>query len=97
MAYRLSRKAEDDILEVFRSGVERFGLHQADRYHAQLETTFQFLGDNPLAARERPEIMPPVRVHPIGSHLIVYTLDDRDEVLILRIRHANEGWQQGAD
>jgi plasmid stabilization system protein ParE len=48
-------------------------------------------------ARECHEIVPPVRIHPIGSHLIVCTLDDHGEILILRVRHGHEDWQWDAD
>ncbi len=97
MAYRLSRKAEEDILDVFLYGAEQFGLSQAAHYQGQLEKTFDFLADNPRIARERHEIAPPVRIHPIGSHLIVYTLDDHGEILIVRVRHGHEDWQWDAD
>ncbi|MDZ4376063.1 MAG: hypothetical protein U1C74_32180 [Phenylobacterium sp.] len=39
-----------------------FGLVQADRYLASLKSTFEFLGQFPLAARERPELSPSVRI-----------------------------------
>ena len=41
--YRLSRKAEEDILAIFAIGVREFGLDQAERYHADLEDAFHFL------------------------------------------------------
>lgn len=94
MSYRLSRKAEEDIIAIFLHGVEQFGLHQAERYHDLLEKTFRFLADNPEAARERPEIVPPVRLHPIESHLVVYTIDDNGDLFVVRVRHGREDWQR---
>jgi toxin ParE1/3/4 len=44
-------------------------------------------------ARERLEITPPVRIHPFRSHLIVYIVDDNNDVFIVRIRHEHEDWQ----
>ena len=93
MAYILSRKAEEDIIGVFLSGVTLFGLEQAEHYHGQLEGCFRFLADNPKAARERIEISPPVRIHPIGSHIVIYRIVDADDVFIIRVRHAHEDWQ----
>ena len=69
--YRLSRKAEEDIIAIFMYGVSQFGIQQAERYHDLLERTFQFLAENPEAARERVEITPAVRVHPIESHIVI--------------------------
>lgn len=91
MTYRLSRKAEDDIIQIFVDGAADFGLARAERYHAGLERSLSFLAEHPRAARERTEINPPVRVHPYGSHVIVYVLDAVG-VLILRVRHGREDW-----
>ncbi len=92
MAYKLTRKAEDDIIEVYLEGYALFGEAQAEAYHGALEQVFEFLSDNPRAARERTEITPPVRCHPHGSHIIIYLIQDNSDVLILRVRHAREDW-----
>ena len=90
--YTLSRKAEEDIIDIFLWGVEQFGLPQAEHYHTLLEKSFEFLAENPMAAHLRTEITPPVRVHPIESHIIVYTVDEKDEIFIIRVRHGCEDW-----
>lgn len=90
--YRLSRKAEEDIIAIFMYGVSQFGIEQAERYHHLLERTFQFLAENPEAARDRVEITPPVRVHPIESHIVIYTIDEDGDVFIIRVRHGHEDW-----
>jgi toxin ParE1/3/4 len=92
MSYRLSRKAEDDLIQIYVAGTRGFGAAQAERYYAGLETAFAFLADYPQAARERVEILPPVRIHPYRSHVIVYVVDD-EGVLILRVRHGREDWE----
>lgn len=68
-----------------------FGLAQAERYHARLQRTFELLADNPEMARERPELSPPARIHPCGSHIVIYVVHD-DGVLIVRVRHGREDW-----
>jgi toxin ParE1/3/4 len=92
MAYWLSRAAEQDILALFVYGVEAFGEAQAEQYHDQIENSFQFLADNPYAARERTEIVPPVRMHPVGAHIAVYLVEPSGDILILRVRHRRESW-----
>ncbi|MEQ8747706.1 type II toxin-antitoxin system RelE/ParE family toxin [Pyruvatibacter sp.] len=92
MAYKLTQKAEDDIIAVYLEGYALFGEAQADTYHAALEQVFRFLSDNPRAARERTEINPPVRCHPHGAHIIIYLIEESGDVLILRVRHAREDW-----
>lgn len=91
MGYRLTRKAEDDLIAIYRTGAEEFGVGQAERYFAALEEAFGFLAAYPRAARERREINPPVRAHLHKSHLIVYLIQG-DDILILRVRHAREDW-----
>jgi toxin ParE1/3/4 len=91
MAYSLSQQAEEDIINIYITGAELFGLTQARYYHQQLTTTFQFLADNPHAAPEREEISPPVRMHPVGSHLVIYQAE-ADDIFIIRVRHAHEDW-----
>jgi toxin ParE1/3/4 len=33
-----------------------------------------------------------VRVHPCGSHIIIYTVNKAGGVLIVRVRHGREDW-----
>jgi len=93
MSYVLSRKAEEDVIGIFKTGIELFGLSQAELYHEQLGQCFRFLAENPLAAYERLEILPPVRIHPIGSHLVIYRVEENGTVFIIRVRHGHEDWQ----
>lgn len=91
MAYRLSRKAEEDIIQIYVTGVAEFGLDQAEGYHEGLERTFEFLSDFPLAAPERPELGRGSRIHHYKSHIVVYRVDGLD-IFIQRVRHALEDW-----
>ena len=93
MSYKLSVKAEEDLIHAYREGVRMFGTTQAEKYYVGMERVFQFLSETPKAARERTEISPPVRVHPYQSHIIVYLIDDKGDILILRIRHSREDWE----
>ena len=93
MGHRLTRKAAEDLRRIYAEGIEHFGAPQAARYHERFRRMFELIAQNPQIARERPELSPPVRVHPCGSHVIVYILDDSGEVLILRVRHGREDWQ----
>ena len=92
MTYRLSQKASDDIIGIYFQGFSLFGADQADQYHYELETVFELLANNPKMARERDEITPPVRIHPHKAHLIIYIIDENNDILILRVRHAHEDW-----
>nr|WP_255699324.1 type II toxin-antitoxin system RelE/ParE family toxin [Luteimonas sp. Y-2-2-4F] len=90
----MSRKAEEDVIAIFVHGARQFGLHQAERYHDLLDRAFGFLADNPEAGRERTEITPAVRMHPVESHIVLYKVDESGDLLILRVRHSREDWLQ---
>ncbi|MGP9822163.1 type II toxin-antitoxin system RelE/ParE family toxin [Salinarimonas sp. NSM] len=92
MPWRLTKKAEDDLVRVVRESRTLFGSPHAEAYARGLHKSFDFLAEHPKAAREREDIVPPVRVHPFRSHLIVYRILEGGEVAIIRIRHAREDW-----
>jgi toxin ParE1/3/4 len=92
MGYRLTRRAAADIRHIYAEGLRLFGSAQAERYHARLARVFDLLADNPELARERTELSPPVRIHPCGSHLVVYVIEADGGILIVRVRHRREDW-----
>lgn len=92
MAFKLTNAAESDLISIYLAGAETFGNAQADAYHAELGRLFEALADNPRMARERTEFKPPVRIHPHKAHVIIYTIDAGNDVLIIRIRHGREDW-----
>ena len=92
MTYRLSREADEDIVRIYIEGIRMFGPLQADAYHAALGSCFELLAANPRMARERHELSPPVRVHPFKAHLVIYSVVEDGEVLIVRVRHGHEDW-----
>lgn len=93
MAYSLTRKAADDISNIYMQGVELFGVPQAERYHAEMKQKFDLIADNPHIARMRNEFNPPVYIYSYHSHIIIYTVDKNSDISILRIRHGREDWK----
>jgi len=89
--YDLSRAADRDLVNLYLWGAERFGPDRAEQYIEGLTTLFELLAGHPAMACELRQFDPPVRVHPFGSHVIVYKVQD-DRILIVRIRHAREDW-----
>ena len=95
MAIEFSRAAEGDLLGIFLYGIEKHGLARAERYKSRLNRSFQTLSDNPKIARLRQEITPPVRVYPAQKHMVVYTIaEDGETILVLRVRHHRENWTE---
>ena len=62
MRYRLSRRAEEDLIEIYVAGVQAFGVTQAERYQDAVESAFDLITEFPEIARERSEFDPRVRI-----------------------------------
>lgn len=92
MTWRLSREAEEDLIGIWLEGFETFGPAQADKYQDGLGAAFALLAEFPELARERTELTPPLRVHPFGSHLILYLIRPAGSVFVVRVRHKREDW-----
>ena len=92
MAFTLSQQAEQDLIDIFITGAKQFGIAQAKRYHLQFKNTFEFLAAHPQAAPLRTEIEAPVRIHPTGSHLVIYQQMVDSSIFIIRICHSHEDW-----
>tara|TARA_R110002051_G_scaffold23713_1_gene59519 strand:+ start:830 stop:1141 length:312 start_codon:yes stop_codon:yes gene_type:complete len=97
---RISTDADDDLAHLYRQGVGLFGVLQADRYIDELLAALDLISTFPRMARLRHDIDPPVWAYPFKAHVILYDIDDHGDVLVVRIRHAHEDWQEtsaGAD
>lgn len=90
----LSDDADRDLEDIYRQGAAMFGLAQADHYIDGLLDTLDLIAGFPGVARLRDEITPPVRAYPHVSHMILYDIDERGDVLVVRIRHAHENWTE---
>ena len=88
---RLTPAARSDLRAIYREGVRQFGEAQARRYLNTLTAELRFIGEFPLAVRLREEFIPPLRIHPVSAHVIIFVVTD-DEVHITRIRHGREDW-----
>lgn len=86
--YRLTQRADNDLLDIFVFGIEQFGTRQAKAYQAELEHSFALLAENPRMGREAKTVSDGVRRHESGSHVVLYEQADFG-VLILAILHAS--------
>ncbi len=81
--------AEADLSDIWRHGAATWGVEQAERYADGLFAVFDLLAEFPELSRERGEFRPPVRIHPSGSHLVIYRPEGQG-VEIIRILHAHQ-------
>lgn len=91
MRLRLSRQADEDLIVIYAYGVSTFGTAQAELYFSELAATLELISRTPFMAREYRELKPPVRMHPHGRHLIVYTTET-EGVFVVRILDNRRDW-----
>ncbi len=84
--FRLSRRAEADLLSIGEFTIHEWGISQAARYLNELETCCQMLADNLALGRACDYIRPGLRRHEHGKHVLFYR-QERDGVVISRILH----------
>jgi toxin ParE1/3/4 len=96
MQVRKTFLADEDLINVLIYGCQNFGAVKAENYFEEINRTFWFLAENPLACPEYAEFEPPVRIHPHGKHLIVYRIE-KDYILIIRVLHNRTNVAQQLD
>lgn len=82
--YKLTRKAEIDLAEMYEYGIETFGLKQAKGYLLGIHDLFQVLADNLNLGRDASEFLFSLKRFSYKSHTIFYLATDID-ILIVRI------------
>lgn len=88
---RLADRAEADLASIWLYGVTTWSVPRADRYLTELGELFDLLSEHPEIARLRRDTNPPVRVHPHGSHVVIFR-EPPVTVEILRVVHARSDW-----
>jgi toxin ParE1/3/4 len=88
--YHKTRRADEDLKEIYRYTRRMWGRAQAVRYIHGLEQRFRVLADNPLAGIAREDLQPPgLRSFVHGSHVVFYQQQPYG-VLIVRVLHGQQ-------
>lgn len=85
-AFRFSRRAESDLVEIIRYTLNRWGEDQAIRYIDGLEACCEQLACNPALGRVCDDIRADLRRMEHGRHVVFYR-QEPGGVLISRILH----------
>jgi toxin ParE1/3/4 len=85
-AFRFSRRAESDLIEIARYTMNRWGADQTARYIDDLEACCQQLAGNPDLGRACDDIRPGLRRMEHGRHVVFYR-QDAVGVLVSRVLH----------
>jgi toxin ParE1/3/4 len=87
MRFHVSKRAEQELDEIFVYWARRANIDVADRLLDSIEERFALLGDYPLVGRERDAIAPSVFSFPAGKYLIYYR-KKRGIIHILHVFHS---------
>ncbi|HMK89100.1 MAG TPA: type II toxin-antitoxin system RelE/ParE family toxin [Methylocystis sp.] len=87
--YRLSAQASQQIREIGRFTKRRWGIYQAQAYHAGLERTFGLLADFPKMGVAVDELLAGARRFRFQSHNTSYT-EDGGSILIRAVFHVSQ-------
>jgi len=84
--FRLSRRAEADLVSISAHTLKTWGADQTIRYVADLRACCQMLADNPEAGRVCDDIRRGLRRMERGRHVIFYRTD-AEGIRISRVLH----------
>ena len=85
-------RADSDRDHIWDFTVERWSVAQAETYLTGLDHLLRLLADHPEIARQRRDLVPPVRLHQYQSHLVIFTADDAT-LMVIRLVHSRSNWQ----
>lgn len=84
--YRLTNRADSDMLAIFLFGLRNFGQLQARKYAAELKHCFELLAEKPHMGRTAATLGLGVRRHEHQSHVILYE-ETVSGILVLGVIH----------
>ncbi len=91
-SFRLSIKAEEDLVVIYTFGIYLFGLDQAQKYLLGLEECFLKLANTPFLGRDASELFPGLREFVFKSHMVFYMIQETG-VLIVRVLHQSRDYK----
>ena len=84
--FQVRQAADDDLLDIFDYGCEKFGIDTAEAYIYALEAGFQRLTEHSEPGRSIDQTMAGIPALPVVSHVIYYQVTG-SAIDIIRILH----------
>ncbi|WP_298238072.1 type II toxin-antitoxin system RelE/ParE family toxin [uncultured Algibacter sp.] len=83
--YKLSGKAEADLIGIYTYSIRNFGLKQSRTYLKDLESFFNELATRPELERDASLFAHGLKFYNYQSHVIFYQFIDTNHILIVRV------------
>ena len=88
MGYKISKKAAEDIEDIWLYTLENWSLEQADRYLDLLLNEIEYLAVNPTAGKDFSHVRKSYRTASVKSHIIFYRhIEGQIEIEVIRVLH----------
>lgn len=93
MKLDIGARAHSDLAAIARQGSRQFGALASKKYAAGIARALKAILTVPELAHVQAGISVPVRIYPVGSHMILY-LVGKDTIRFLRVLHGHQDWQE---
>ena len=93
--YILSKKAQDDLVDIWDYTVETWSEEQAIIYYRQIYTTIQGLNSLPVFLEKRSDVINPgLFGFKVGHHIVFYKKHQDGSIWVDRILHEKMDYQR---
>ncbi len=86
-AFRLTRRAYEDLKNIARFTRRQWGEAQRRRYLAALDARLHWLAEHPQLGKHRPDVAEGYYCFPQGAHLIFHQMSERGGIDIIGVLH----------
>ena len=83
----VTRKAEDDLRNIWAYSRIKWGEEQADKYYHEFISTCDYISKYPMLGRSYDIVIQQLRGIQFGKHIIFYVVQNSERVLIIRVLH----------
>lgn len=88
MGYKISKKAAEDIENIWLYTFENWSLEQADRYLDLIFDEIEYLAANPNGGKDFSHVRKNYRRSSVKSHIVFYRhLESQDDIEVIRVLH----------
>ena len=85
--FELTKKAVEDLTEIWNYTFENWSEHQADKYYKLLADSFKEIAGNPNIGKHYHGIAKNLKGFKVGRHIIFFRAMEDPKVEIIRILH----------